>query len=258
MTRALIGHTGFVGSNLLRQAPFDDLYNSANIGTIAGREFDLLVCSGARAEKWKAAQDPEADWKGISSLMQALENVKATKAILISTIDVYPSPKDVDESSPIDGENNHPYGKHRYRLEQFFRDRYDALILRLPGLFGPGLKKNVIFDFLNNNNVSAVNSEGVFQFYDLGWLWPDITKAQAERLELINLSTEPVSVREIADECFGMKFDNALPNPARYDFRSRHFAHWGGRDGYLRTRATVMEAMRTFVKSEQAARTGKA
>ena len=35
-TRALIGHTGFVGSNLARQGAFDALYNSSNIESIAG------------------------------------------------------------------------------------------------------------------------------------------------------------------------------------------------------------------------------
>ena len=57
---ALIGYTGFVGSNLLRQRPFDACFNSSNIDQIAGRSFDLVVCCGARAEKWKANADPEA------------------------------------------------------------------------------------------------------------------------------------------------------------------------------------------------------
>jgi len=251
MTTALIGHTGFVGGNLLRQTQFDDLFNSTNIRAIEGQSYDLLVCSGARAEKWKAAQDPVADWQNVASLIEVLGTVRAKTAVLISTIDVYPTPRGVDESTPIDGESNHPYGKHRYRLEDFFRSRFDTLVLRLPGLFGHGLKKNVIYDFLNDNDVSKVNSDGVFQFYNLDWLWNDVEKARGLGLSLLNLATEPTSVRDLAQEAFGTTFDNPLPNPALYDFRSMHFAQWGGRDGYLRTRDEVMIGMRDFVAASR-------
>ncbi|MEO6876905.1 MAG: pyridine nucleotide transhydrogenase, partial [Gemmatimonadaceae bacterium] len=62
---ALIGHTGFVGSNLLRQHGFEATFNSANIEQIAGRSFDLVVCCGAPAEKWKANAHPERDLDNI-------------------------------------------------------------------------------------------------------------------------------------------------------------------------------------------------
>ena len=42
MKSALIGYTGFVGSTLLRQRPFDEQYNSKNIREIAGQQFDLI------------------------------------------------------------------------------------------------------------------------------------------------------------------------------------------------------------------------
>ncbi len=48
MRTALIGHTGFVGSNLLAEHPFDELYRSTNIETIAGERFDLVVCAARR------------------------------------------------------------------------------------------------------------------------------------------------------------------------------------------------------------------
>src|SRR4051812_29144381 len=67
--RGLIGHTGFVGSNLARQARFDATYNSANIDSIAGQEFDLLVIAGVRAEKWIANANPDQDRAGIERLL---------------------------------------------------------------------------------------------------------------------------------------------------------------------------------------------
>ena len=41
---ALIGHTGFVGSNLKQQMFFTDYYNSKNIKDIHGKEYDEIYC----------------------------------------------------------------------------------------------------------------------------------------------------------------------------------------------------------------------
>jgi len=42
MRIALVGYTGFVGSNLRVQYPFDDLYNSKNIADIEGKEYKTV------------------------------------------------------------------------------------------------------------------------------------------------------------------------------------------------------------------------
>jgi hypothetical protein len=56
----------------------------------------------------------------------------------------------VDEETDIDTEGLLAYGLNRYRLECMVRERYpDALIVRLPGLFGRGIKKNFIYDYIN-------------------------------------------------------------------------------------------------------------
>jgi nucleoside-diphosphate-sugar epimerase len=252
MANALIGYTGFVGGNLLRQAGFEGLYNSRNIEELAGRSHELLVCSGAPAEKWKANQDPETDRKSLGRLMDALGRVSARKVVLISTVDVYSAPRGVDEDSPITPEPANAYGRHRYELEEFVRARFDTLVVRLPGLFGEGLKKNVLYDFLHDNRVEAIHSEGVFQFYGLENLWKDVRTALDAGLQLVNFATEPTSVAEIARECFGREFDNRPHgSPARYDLRSRHFHLFGGRDGYLYSKQQVLERIRAFVASKR-------
>ncbi|HEX8431252.1 MAG TPA: NAD-dependent epimerase/dehydratase family protein [Longimicrobium sp.] len=253
-TSALIGHTGFVGGNLLRQRPFTDRFNSSNIESIAGREYDLLVCSGARAEKWKANQDPEGDLRGIDRLRDALAGVSARHVVLISTVDVYPEPVEVDEDTPIDTARCHPYGLHRLELERFVAERFPTTIVRLPGVFGTGLKKNIIFDFLHGNDVDKVDSRGVFQFYGLDHLWSDVARTVELGIPLLNVATEPVSVGDVARVAFGIDFDNpVLPKPARYDFRSRHAAEFGGADGYLYDAATTLREIAAFVRAERGA-----
>jgi len=249
---ALIGYTGFVGSNLLRQRSFDACFNSANIDQIAGRGFDLVVCCGARAEKWKANAEPARDLDEIERLTRALEQVNASKVVLISTVDVFLNPVDVDEESPTPTVGLSPYGHHRRRLEQIVAGRFDALIVRLVGLYGRGLKKNVIYDFLNDNNLSAIDSRGVFQFYDVSRLWGDVELALDNELTLVHLPTEPVSVADVARAGFGIEFTNEIsPVPARYDIHTRYAAVFGGSSRYIETRTETLARIAAFVSAER-------
>lgn len=251
---ALIGHTGFVGGNILRQHAFDELYNSRNIETIAGRRLDLLVISGAPAEKWKANADPDGDRAALRRLTEPLESVAAERVVLISTADVYPGPQGVDEDTPIDAASAQPYGRHRYELEEFVASRFPTLVVRLPGLYGEGLKKNVIYDFIHGNQEEKIHADGVFQFYGLERVWADVETAAAAGLSLVNLVTEPVSVAEVARAAFGREFTNRPTATApRYDIRSKHAALFGGRDGYLRDKAAVLRGITEFVRRQRAA-----
>lgn len=252
MSRGLIGCTGLVGGTLLRQAAFDGLYHSRNVEEIAGRHFDLLVCAGAPAAKWLANRDPEADRRNLGRLMAALERARASRVVLISTVDVFPEPRLVTEGDEPDAARQEPYGRHRHELERFVRARFPTLVVRLPALFGPGLKKNVIYDLLHRNQVEKIHAGASFQFYCLDWLWRDVTAALAHGLDLVHFATEPVPVREAASAAFGVDFDNRPPGePARYDFRSLYAGLFGGAGGYLYVRAQVLDALCAFVRSER-------
>ena len=50
--RALVGHTGFVGSNLRRAGGFDSMFNSSNYRDIAGQHFDEVVGGWASNSKY--------------------------------------------------------------------------------------------------------------------------------------------------------------------------------------------------------------
>src|SRR3989338_11279049 len=102
MKSALIGYTGFVGSNILLKQKFEGLYNSRNIEQIKGQEFDMIICAGAPAVKWLANKEPQKDKESLKRLMDGLGKVKADTFVLISTIDVYPNPSDVTEEFIID------------------------------------------------------------------------------------------------------------------------------------------------------------
>ena len=65
---ALIGYSGLVGSSLLKQNNFDNLYRSTNISDISDDSFDTIVCAGAPAVKWLANTNPTQDKESIDSL----------------------------------------------------------------------------------------------------------------------------------------------------------------------------------------------
>lgn len=146
----LVGYTGFVGSNLYETGEFDRVYNSKNIEEAYGTNPELLVYAGLRAEKYLANNDPKKDLEQIKIAEENISKINPKKLVLISTVDVFKVPVGVDENSPIDTDGLHAYGYNRYLLECWAREKYpDALIVRLPGLFGENIKKNFIYDFIN-------------------------------------------------------------------------------------------------------------
>ena len=146
----LVGHTGFVGNNLYRYGSFELGVNSGSVREAYGTKPDLCVYAGLRAEKYLANQQPEKDWQMIEQEKENIRMIKPQKLVLISTIDVFKSPLAVYEDSAIDMDGLQPYGYNRRVLENWVRENYpEALIVRLPGLFGEGIKKNFIYDIIN-------------------------------------------------------------------------------------------------------------
>lgn len=252
MDNALIGFSGFVGSTLLKQAHFSALYRSSNIHEIENREFDVVVCAGAPAQKWIANRDPIDDRNTIDSLIDHLRTSMCKKFILISTVDVFKDPFGVDESTLVDESGLHAYGLHRRLLEKFVAQHFPSyLIVRLPGLVGPGLRKNVIFDFLNNNNLHAIESRGIFQFYPMTNLWYDIERALEADLTLVHLTAEPISVADVSLHGFGRPFTQTLANPpARYDMQTRHAQVFGSHGQYQYSARETIHAIRAYAQSE--------
>ncbi len=247
---ALIGGTGLVGGTLLRSRQFDAVYRSTNIMQIAGRRFDHVICAGAPAEKWRANQDPAADWKNLERLVEALLAARIGKLVLISTVDVYGTPQGVTERDAPSGAT--PYGRHRLDLERILSEHFPTLVVRLPALFGPGLKKNAVYDLLHGNQLERIDDRGSFQFYDLARLSSDLEVAEAAGLPLVHFATEPVTIRRVAREAFEFAFINRLePPPASYDVRTLHAAAFGGSGGYLADAAEVLAGLRSFVAAER-------
>ncbi|MDB6374972.1 NAD(P)-dependent oxidoreductase [Photorhabdus bodei] len=249
MKNALIGYTGFVGGNLLQQYKFDYLYNSKNINDAKGKHYNKLFISGVPAVKWWANQHPIDDWKNINSLIEILKTVTAEEVILISTVDVYPNPIDFDEDGKLSRDVGQPYGLHRLKFEDFINNNFkNVYTLRLPGLFGQGLKKNIIYDFLNNNQIEKIDTRSSFQFYCLNCLKSDISRMIENDIRLLNAAVEPVPTFDIAKMALGYTYENITNTlPPRYDIKSKYSSLWGGQNGYLYSKQNCLIELEKFI-----------
>jgi len=150
MLDALIGYSGFVGGALDRQHAFTSRFNSANIDAIGEREYGTVVCAAAPGSMFTANRQPDIDRTLITALIERLDEVRARRFVLISSIAVLADFAAGDYESTQAFQEDLAYGCHRRLLEVFCEGRFDeCLVVRLPALFGPGLRKNFIFDLMN-------------------------------------------------------------------------------------------------------------
>lgn len=145
--RVLVGSTGFVGGNLMAKGRFTKAYHSTDIAQGFGAQNDLVVYAGVPAAMFLANRDPEADLAVMRAARENLRRLAPKKLVLVSSICVYADSRGKTEADAPTLEGLAAYGANRLRLENWVReDRPDALIVRLPALYGLGLKKNFLYD----------------------------------------------------------------------------------------------------------------
>jgi hypothetical protein len=228
---ALIGYTGFVGSNLLNKIKDKenlDLYNSKNINKIKNINYDEVICAGLPATKWIANKYPNKDTKNLNKLINNLKKVKCDLFILISTIDVH--------------NKSEVYGNNRKLFENFIKKKFNYIIIRLPALFGKGLKKNIIFDLLNNNNIDKISIDDCFQWFDLESLYKIINNLKKNKQinKIVELYSKPIKNRQI------VKF---FPNKKlKKQNRNKIFYNYKPKQGFYKTQKYILNKLSIFIK----------
>lgn len=251
MTRALIGHTGFVGGTLLAAERFTHGFNTTDIQDMRGAHFDEVVCAGIPSAKPHANANPEQDRAAIAALLSVLETVRANRFVLISTTDIYPDPSQpLDETAAPEALPNDPYGRHRLDVEKFVAARFpDHALVRLPTLFGDGMKHNALYDLLHDHKLDQINPAAMLQWYPTRRLSADLARIGAAGLRVVNLVTEPLALRDVIARFFPAAKPGPETEPApRYDLRTRHASLFGGLDPYIMGRSQVLIAMADFLR----------
>jgi len=235
---ALVGYTGFVGSNILSYFKKKKLrikkYNSKNIESIHKKNFTHLVFAGLPATKWKINQNPKKDMRNINSILKLLKTIKVKKFILISTIDIY--------------NTKEAYGKNRLFFEKsIFKIFKSSTIFRLPALFGPGLKKNILFDLINKNEVEKININNFYQWLNIDDLNFELNKAldrKQDKSKIVELFTEPIKTEQIC-KLFNIKtnFKKNLNKKVVYN----HIPE----AGYYKKKNVVLKEIKMFIKDKR-------
>jgi nucleoside-diphosphate-sugar epimerase len=246
--KVLIGHTGFVGSILKKEIEFDLLLNRSNIESLYGLECDI-VCCGLPAEKWKINLNPEIDDLNTNKLISDIRKAKIKSFTLISTIDVFSNPNDVNEDS-IPELTNLAYSRNRYLFENFIRENYsNHQIIRLPGLFGEGLKKNIIFDLMNLNNIDKINTDSYLQWYPMDRFARDLhTVSEHPDVKLFNFCTEPIHTKTLIAECFpNIKINDPEKSGVKYNIKTKHGKIFGSDTDYMLSATEVLSELKRFI-----------
>lgn len=245
---ALLGHTGFVGSHLRENLDPETTayFNSKNLAESTTHQFRDVYCACVPAVKWWANKHPSEDLCQTRTILGVLAKIKFTgRFVLISTIDVHDAAVK-NQTEECEHPSAEPYGSHRLQLENELRRLLGPrlLVVRLPALFGLGLKKNMLFDLLEQHRVDELNVNTALQWYSLCWLWRDLQDIKTTRAEIetINLYPEPLESRELVSTFFPAQL-GAVKHGQRFEYNHRSTL-----GTYRRSKAQVLEKMGEYIR----------
>lgn len=247
--KLLIGNTGLIGTTLKDSMTFDYEFNSSNIHELKDLQIPqttdiYLAC--LPATKWKVNQDPIADLNNILKIIEILSTHSYRNIVLYSTIDVYNNSEPCSNEDTIPGLPKLDYGSNRYLFELLIKSNIKhtrLIILRLPALFGKHIKKNVIYDLLNDNEVHKIQSKSKYQWYNLNHISIDTDRYvnSPESYLCVNLFSEPIATEQIVELFDNKKVDNKTIG-AIYDYQTKYST-----TGYYRPAKDILNEIKEFI-----------
>lgn len=191
MKICLIGDTGFVGRTVYEY--LNDKYEVTGINSktenIPSDKFNLIINCAGNAKKFLADKDPEKIKEIRERILEKILQINCKNIIHISSIDASSFP-----------DNN--YTMSKLVMEKCIKILFPKwIILRLGGMVGPYLKKNVVYDIVNNKNL-FVNFNSNYNYISTQEVASIVDKIINMNLnkEIINVAAcEPIQVKEIID-----------------------------------------------------------
>ena len=150
----VIGAGGFIGGNMVRHAAsqgiqIDEGHRDTSRQTLRETEYDCVFFCAGNSKTFVTNRDPlTCLQESVVALYDDLVALTYKKWVFLSSSIVYPqtSPEKV-ESMPIPVHDIPLYGAHKLLAERYVAQfAHNWVVLRPTGFFGPGLKKNLLFD----------------------------------------------------------------------------------------------------------------
>lgn len=187
----IVGHTGFVGQAVKRA-----LSNEYSIFKFSRTEvdkdvfdieFDMIINCAGCSWKYRVNQFTYEALINELEIFELLCRLKFKKIIHISSIDAL-------------GCSN--YGRIKRLVEIYIQQKFksDCIIVRLAGLIGHSLKKNPIFDMLNDFTIYA-NSNSMYNYVtttEVGTIIKTILDKDIKKSPIDVGASQNISVNEIA------------------------------------------------------------
>ena len=207
----LIGGTGLVGSGFLRyfkekKIPFK-LITSKNKKKFFNKKCNLLIDCNGNGSKRAGIKDPFFDFNAsVLTVVENLIKIKYKKYIYISTSQVYENLSNkifTKEDFLINFKKINNYGFNKYIAEMYVKKYVsNYLIIRLPYVIGPGLKRNPFYDIPNkretyltlNSDINCIHTDTIAK------LTMQINKNNNKKTYNLG-SKENIKVREILKMC---------------------------------------------------------
>lgn len=155
----ILGGSGFVGSSFVKI--FEDrkidyrIINKENYNEYKGAGCSLFINANGNAKKFLAVSSPQKDFSlTVRSVYESLFDFRYEKYIYLSSSEIYGenfTNADSFESSEINFQFLSNYGFNKYLSELIVQKFAKSwLIFRLSGMVGAKLKKNLIWDLIND------------------------------------------------------------------------------------------------------------
>jgi len=186
----IIGHTGFIGQTVYNElSKFHFVFGISRSESSTGvfnLEFDVVINCAGVSSKYNTKRHPFLAFKNECDILNLISKIRFKKLIHVSSIDAKRKSK---------------YGIIKRIVELIIHRRYpNSLILRPAGFVGPNLKKNVVFDIINDHNVyaSPISEYNYISTIEFAKIINTILEKEIEIPFLEVGASCSISVREIA------------------------------------------------------------
>jgi nucleoside-diphosphate-sugar epimerase len=204
---AVIGAGGFIGANLLQhlktiQIKVVPVYRGTRLESVSKQRFDWVFFCAGNSKTYVTNESPTICLKeSVIDLYSYLRGLHYDKFILISSVTVYPSSLEKkSENIKISFDDLSLYGAHKLLAEHYVKHYADSwLIARATGFFGPGLKKNLLFDLKNSRTDIYLTKESQIDYMPITYFCEALTAlAQSVDKEVVNLGSGcPIGVGDL-------------------------------------------------------------
>lgn len=205
------GADGFLGKRLcsfLEKKGYDvvrygsdnlDIRNEFKISNDIEAIYHLAALNKPYFSKTNPMETFRTNVLGTLNLLEAVKSSNVKKIIFTSSILVYKNLKKTKETDSVAYNGIYPYGLEKLIAEEYIKiysglSGFEYIIFRISGIYGPGMRKNPVFDiiqgFLNGKVKLFVNRNSVYNFVYIDDVVSALEKSLNWKNEILNISSD--------------------------------------------------------------------